>query len=172
MTALKLIKHFESLELEAYKCPAGVPTIGYGSTNKCYAFEGNKITELVAEGLLMEDISEAQYKVISKLKRSATGSQIDAMISQAFNLSTNSVNKLIGYFNKDINLYKNKLLLYSKGANGTFYNGLLIRRICERLLFEGKEWEHVATELQHRSRLETTKMKLFQLFPDFPYKII
>ena len=27
---LELIKHFEGCELKAYKCPAGVWTIGYG----------------------------------------------------------------------------------------------------------------------------------------------
>ena len=29
---LDLIKHFEGCELKAYKCPAGVWTIGYGHT--------------------------------------------------------------------------------------------------------------------------------------------
>ena len=29
---IELIKEFESLRLEAYKCPAGVWTIGYGLT--------------------------------------------------------------------------------------------------------------------------------------------
>ncbi len=29
---LQLIKHFEGLVLKAYKCPAGVWTIGYGHT--------------------------------------------------------------------------------------------------------------------------------------------
>jgi GH24 family phage-related lysozyme (muramidase) len=29
---LTLIKQFEGLKTEAYRCPAGVPTIGYGHT--------------------------------------------------------------------------------------------------------------------------------------------
>ena len=29
---IDLIKHFEGCELKAYKCPAGVWTIGYGHT--------------------------------------------------------------------------------------------------------------------------------------------
>ena len=31
---LKLVKSFEGLYLKAYKCPAGVWTIGYGHTGK------------------------------------------------------------------------------------------------------------------------------------------
>ena len=31
---LDLIKHFEGLNLKAYKCPAGKLTIGYGHTGK------------------------------------------------------------------------------------------------------------------------------------------
>ena len=30
--AVELVKHFEGLRLQSYKCPAGVWTIGYGST--------------------------------------------------------------------------------------------------------------------------------------------
>ena len=33
---IELIKHFEGCELEAYKCAAGVWTIGYGTT--AYSF--------------------------------------------------------------------------------------------------------------------------------------
>jgi lysozyme len=29
---VELIKEFEGLRLRAYRCPAGVPTIGYGTT--------------------------------------------------------------------------------------------------------------------------------------------
>ena len=31
--AVALCKHFEGLYLKPYICPAGVPTIGYGSTS-------------------------------------------------------------------------------------------------------------------------------------------
>ena len=40
---IKLIKEFEGLRLEAYKCPAGVWTIGYGHTKG--VMEGDKITD-------------------------------------------------------------------------------------------------------------------------------
>ena len=39
---LELIKHFEGCELKAYKCPAGVWTIGYGSTKGVSMYDGLK----------------------------------------------------------------------------------------------------------------------------------
>jgi len=51
----ELVKKYEGLELKAYRCPAGVWTIGYGSTRDldgksfCY---GDTITKEKAERLL------------------------------------------------------------------------------------------------------------------------
>ena len=42
-----LIKKYEGLRLTAYKCPAGVWTIGYGHTAGVFA--GQKISEKQAE---------------------------------------------------------------------------------------------------------------------------
>ena len=47
---LELIKHFEGCELEAYKCPAGVWTIGYGHIKG--VSEGMTSTEAQAEEML------------------------------------------------------------------------------------------------------------------------
>ena len=55
---LKLVKQFEGLRLQAYRCPAGVWTIGYGHTLK--AFPGEVITEQQAEALLLEDLEDAE----------------------------------------------------------------------------------------------------------------
>jgi lysozyme len=53
-TAIDLIKRFESLELEAYLCPAGAWTIGWGHT--AGVEPGMRITEQHAEELLGLDI--------------------------------------------------------------------------------------------------------------------
>ncbi len=50
----KLIKQFEGLRLEAYRCPAGVWTIGYGHTRGVRP--GMKISADEAEQLLDEDL--------------------------------------------------------------------------------------------------------------------
>ena len=45
---LNLIKEFEGCELTAYVCPAGVLTVGYGSTGS-HVKSGMTITESEAE---------------------------------------------------------------------------------------------------------------------------
>jgi len=56
---LELIKHFEGCELEAYKCAAGVWTIGYGHIKT--AEEGKVITQEEADNLLLEEIVAVSY---------------------------------------------------------------------------------------------------------------
>ena len=53
---LSLIKKFEGCELEAYKCAAGVWTIGYGSTKGVK--EGDTITQEEADELLLHEMEE------------------------------------------------------------------------------------------------------------------
>ena len=52
---LDLIKHFEGLRLEAYKCPGNTYTIGYGHTGED-VYPGMTITEKQAEEYLIEDM--------------------------------------------------------------------------------------------------------------------
>jgi lysozyme len=51
---LDLIKFFEGLELEAYKCAAGVWTIGYGHTKGVQ--EGDKISAIKANEMLASEL--------------------------------------------------------------------------------------------------------------------
>lgn len=82
---LDLIKSFEGLKLEAYLCPAGVWTIGYGHTKGVK--KGMKITKEKADELLMEDLQKFQ-KGVEKLVLMVklTDNQFSALVSFAFNL--------------------------------------------------------------------------------------
>ena len=51
---IDLIKQFEGLELTAYHCSAGVPTIGYGHTRGVSL--GDTCTEAQAEAMLVKDL--------------------------------------------------------------------------------------------------------------------
>ena len=51
---LSLIKKFEGCELEAYKCPAGVWTIGYGHTKNVR--EGMTISKEQADNMLLNEL--------------------------------------------------------------------------------------------------------------------
>ncbi len=52
---LALIRRFEGLRLKPYRCPAGVPTIGYGHTGKDVDIDMPPINEAQAEALLAKD---------------------------------------------------------------------------------------------------------------------
>lgn len=81
---INLIKKFEGLELEAYLCPAGVWTIGYGHTKGVK--KGQVITQLEADNLLKEDLSSFEKGVTSLIKSNINQNQFDALVSFAFNL--------------------------------------------------------------------------------------
>ena len=81
-SAISLIKSFEGLSLTAYRCPAGILTIGYGHTSN--VTEGMAINEQQAEKLLKQDICFAELAVdmLGKL----TQNQYDALVSFVFNV--------------------------------------------------------------------------------------
>lgn len=82
---IEFIKSFEKLRLEAYKCQAGVWTIGYGHTQAVY--EGKKITEEEAERLLASDIAKFEMGVRNlTVGLGLSDIQIDALVSLAFNI--------------------------------------------------------------------------------------
>ena len=53
--ASDFVKQFEGRELKAYRCSAGVWTVGYGHTNGVK--EGEEISLAEAEQLLVEDLA-------------------------------------------------------------------------------------------------------------------
>lgn len=80
---LNAIKGFEKLELKAYKCPAGILTIGYGHTRGVK--DGQVITKVQADVLLKGDVLLVE-KSINDLGLTLTQGQFDALVSFCFNL--------------------------------------------------------------------------------------
>jgi lysozyme len=80
---IQLIKQHEGLRLEAYVCPAGKWTIGYGHTRT--AARGLKITEEQADALLRQDIAFAELAV-RQMGVQLTQGQYDALVSFVFNV--------------------------------------------------------------------------------------
>ncbi|MES2902839.1 MAG: lysozyme [Pseudomonadota bacterium] len=81
---LALIKRFEGLRLNAYKCPADVATIGYGSTGP-HVRMGMTITEAEAEKLLLDDLDRFERGVVN-LAGTMTAGQFSALVAFAFNV--------------------------------------------------------------------------------------
>lgn len=128
---INLIKQFEGCRLTAYKCPAGVWTIGYGHTAGVTA--GQTITQAEADRLLVEDLAKYEGRVNKYYDRYRFNQQeFDALVSFAFNLG--SIDKLTANGARSRAEIADKMLLYNKGG-GRVLAGLTRRRKAERELF-------------------------------------
>ena len=79
----RLIKNFEGLRLTAYKCPAGVWTIGYGHTK---GVKQSMVIDLArADDLMIEDIAPIERQ-LNALCINFRQEQFDALVSWIFNL--------------------------------------------------------------------------------------
>jgi len=143
LEGLALIKKFEGCKLEAYKCSAGVLTIGYGHTSNVK--EGDTITQEEADELLKEDIAKFEeyvnYNVIVELNQS----QFDALVAWTFNLGPGNLREstmLKKLNNSDFASVPFEMRRWNR-AGGKTLDGLIRRREAESLLFESKEWMHV-----------------------------
>ena len=90
------IKRWEGNHLTAYKCPAGVWTIGVGHTGKVglkKICEGLKITDKQSTALLKTDIKNFEIAVNTYVIVPLTQNQFDALVSFAFNEGSGNLKK-------------------------------------------------------------------------------
>ena len=133
ITGLVLIKNFEGLRLSAYKCPAGVPTIGYGHTKNVKM--GDVITLEQANMYLLQDLKGSIFCVNEYDKiYNFTQNEFDALVSFTFNCGKGNLNKLTGKGTRSKALIGQKILAYNK-AGGKVLNGLVRRRQAEHDLY-------------------------------------
>lgn len=131
-----LIKSFEGCRLNAYKCSAGVPTIGYGNT---YYPNGDKvqmddvITLQQAIELFNDLIVRYERIVNSKLKVEVKQNEFDALVSHTYNTGGSSTLFKLVNMKADKDKIKNWFTTKYITANGKRLKGLVIRR--------QKEWE-------------------------------
>ena len=84
----ELIKKYEGLRLDAYKCPRGVWTIGYGNTSYPDGRPvqaGDVISQTAAEALWSDYLIKEVYTVYAKIPYHLTQRQKDALASLIFN---------------------------------------------------------------------------------------
>jgi GH24 family phage-related lysozyme (muramidase) len=146
--ALKLIQEFEGCHLDAYLCPAGVPTIGWGNTRYGDGRPvkiGDKITRVEADLLLRQEVD----RIVAKLSATVphwkimSDNQQGALVDFSYNLGA-------GFYgakgfetitarlrNKDWTRVPEAMLLY-RNPGSSFEAGLKRRREAEgRLWAEG-----------------------------------
>lgn len=129
---LDLIKSFEGCRLSAYKCPAGVWTIGYGHTSEVY--EGMVISQAQADRLLVEDVQVYANAVDKYQSRfNFNQNEYDALVSFTYNCGVGSLNAVMACCNTKQEIAE-ECKLYNKGG-GVVLAGLVRRREEEYKLF-------------------------------------
>lgn len=132
---LALIKHYEGCRLEAYRCAAGVLTIGYGSTGP-HVKQGMKITQAEADQLLSKDIVRFE-RAVKSLANKTSQAQFDALVSFAFNVGEGALRSstLLKLHNQGLYIdAANQFPRWNK-AGGRALLGLTRRREAEKKLY-------------------------------------
>lgn len=133
---VELIAKYEGCRLDAYKCPAGVWTIGYGHTAGVQ--QGQTLpSKEAAKALLKEDLKKYGGYVNNCVKKglitfALNQNQFDALTSFCYNCGNGSLQKLVS--GRDAATIADKILAYNKGG-GKVLAGLTRRREEERTLF-------------------------------------
>ena len=133
---LEIIKKYEGYSPKAYKCPAGVWTIGYGHTFGVAA--GLTCIPEQATAWLKVDISKAELAVEKYDKiYHFTDNEFSALVSFTYNCGAGNLSTLLDKGRRNRDQIRAKLPLYVK-ANGKRLNGLVNRRDAELKLFNTK----------------------------------
>ncbi len=131
-----LVAKYEGCKLKAYKCPAGVWTIGYGHTENVKP--GDVLpSEKEARKLLLKDLGKyAGYvnRLIEdkSIRFTVNQNMFDALTSFVYNCGPANLKTLVNQ--RDAKTVGKKILLYDK-CNGKVLEGLSRRRKEESRLF-------------------------------------
>ena len=138
---IPLIKRFEGLKLRAYVCPAGLNTIGYGST---YYEDGSKvklgdvITIDRADKLLFNTVADFEKQVDTVVTSSINANQLGALTSFAFNVGMGNFRRstLLRLVNSNENnpSIRTEFMKWTR-ANNQVLKGLVTRRQAEADLY-------------------------------------
>ena len=131
---LALIKQYEGCRLAAYRCAAGVWTIGYGHTAGVHS--GMTITQARADAYLQQDIAKFEGYVNNPayvpITEQLNQNQFDALVSFDFNLGAGNLRKLCK--GRTAAQIARAMPSYNKAA-GKVLAGLTRRRKAEQALF-------------------------------------
>ena len=137
---LDLIKRFEGWRSKAYKCSAGVWTIGYGHTSSAGAPRvraGSTITKAEGEKILHRDVENFANGVRKYIRVDLNANQFGALVSFAYNVGLGNFKKssVLRVVNaRQFDRVPRRLALWNK-AKGKVLKGLVRRRGDEGSLF-------------------------------------
>ena len=145
--ARKIVKEFEGCKLQAYLCPAGVWTVGWGSTTigGKVVREGQAITQAQADAQLDADLQrfyDALARAIPAVS-SWPGNRAAALVSWTYNVGAgamqdSSLRRRILAGEDPVKVAREELPRWNK-ADGRELLGLTRRRAAEVALFVGQQ---------------------------------
>jgi len=138
---IDLMHQFEGLRLNAYLCPANIPTIGWGNTfyeSGRKVQMGETITKERADALFLWVANSFATQVRSMLRVQLNENQFSALVSFAYNvgnanLRTSTLLRLVNANPNDQNI-RAQFLRWNK-AGGREMAGLTRRRQAESNLY-------------------------------------
>jgi lysozyme len=130
-----LVKRAEGFRSRTYKCPAGLDTIGYGTTRGVRP--GMVVTEAEATQMLIRDLDGAARDVLRLVKAPLTPGQFDALVSFVFNVGATSFAKSTMLVRLNAGDYEGAAAQFGRWvyAKGKKLPGLVERRRQEEQLF-------------------------------------
>jgi len=139
---VKLVEQFEGLYLKPYLCPAGVPTIGLGSTyyenGKRVSLKDPAITKERAYELFKHTLKQYEKDVDTFTRDDINQNQFDALVDFAYNCGSGNLKS--STLLKKVNLYPTDPMIaeefrkWNKGG-GKILKGLVRRRQAELELY-------------------------------------
>jgi lysozyme len=141
VNVVKLIKLSEGFKAKPYLCPAGVPTIGYGSTRypdgRVVTLQDAAISEETASAMVLATLSEYENAVNRYVTVPLNQNQYDSLVDFAYNAG--ATNLRTSTLLKKLNLgdYIGAALEFGKWiyGGGKRLAGLVTRRAAEKNLF-------------------------------------
>ncbi len=131
-----LLKKFEGCKLKAYRCPAGVCTIGYGHTSAAgnpTVVDGLTIRQDQAEAILRSDLVKYETAVHNMVEQPLTQHQFDVLVDFAYNAGVGNLKSstLLKKVNAgQFDAVPAELMKWTKGG-GKVLAGLVRRRQAE-----------------------------------------
>ena len=150
-----LLKKFEGCKLKAYRCPAGICTIGYGHTSAAGApnvQDGMTITQADADAILRQDLIKYERSVQDLVKVDLTQNQFDVLVDFAYNAGVGNLKSstMLKKINAgQLDTVPDELMKWTKGG-GKVLPGLVRRRQAEAAWWNAHQ-DHPHDHQDHRS---------------------
>jgi GH24 family phage-related lysozyme (muramidase) len=158
--AVQEIARSEGCRLSAYRCSAGVPTLGWGETRGVKM--GDTITQAEADRRFCESLTEFTEGVKAMLTRDASANELGALVSLAYNIGLAGFKRSTVLREHNAGNFQSAARAFAlwNQAGGQVLAGLTARRAREAALYltpdDGIERTPMAQQIEPESSLSSS----------------